>query len=152
MKFLHPLFMTVVFYLLYQQREVGLSLLGLNQRSPDAAQRQGILDRHRQQAVLLLVLTTLGLFGGIGSMIYVIGRPPFMFSYGHAFLGTLALATLVTTFGLGTNIKKVVKPKIQERFLRFHANLFYLIALFAGLTLCTGLAVLVLGPAALAAQ
>ncbi len=151
MKFLiglvHPIVMLAFFYLLYAQRQIGTRIAALKERSPDYDSRPGLLVKHLQQARLLLILGFAGLIGGVIITTYVLGAPqPLVHTYGHGFFGLIILSVLVAAYFLGSSVKHVVKPKIQERFFGFHANMIYLMAVFGLCSLATGLWVLVKGP------
>ena len=146
MSLIHPLFMLAFFYVLYVQRSVGQRILSLKERSPEFDQRDVLIGKHLSYGVILLVMIIGGLIGGIVMTSMVLKAPaPFLHTYGHGFLGVLGLSGLVIMFLLGKNIKHVVKPKIRERFLRFHVQMIYLMAGTGLLSMVTGLIVLFRG-------
>ncbi|MFZ2959964.1 MAG: hypothetical protein WA705_24045 [Candidatus Ozemobacteraceae bacterium] len=146
MRFLHPLFMLGFFGLLYQQRALGFKILGLKERAPDFADRGSLLQKHRTWAIGLLIWGILGMIGGVVMTLKVLEAPTaFQHTYGHAFCALLVIACVFCAFALGVSIKKVVKPKIRERFLSFHVNIVYVIMAFGTLALATGAGVLIWG-------
>lgn len=151
MKFLvsliHPLVMLGFFYVLYMQRQLGVQIAALKERSPDFDSRPGLLMKHLQQARLLLIVGFAGLLGGVIVTSYVLGVPqPLAHTYGHGFFGLIILSVLVAAYFLGTSIKHVVKPKVRERFFGFHANMVYLMLVFGICSVATGIWVLIKGP------
>ncbi|MBF0500586.1 MAG: hypothetical protein HQM09_10680 [Candidatus Riflebacteria bacterium] len=146
MRFIHPLFMLGFLACLYQQRVLGLTILGLKGNAPEFSDRGSMLEKHVSWAYGLLAYIILGMIGGIAITLRVLNAPEaFQHTYGHGFFGILALTGLICAYFLGVSIKKVVKPKIRERFRNFHTNIFYIIALFAGLSLISGAGVLIFG-------
>lgn len=147
MTFLHPLFMVGFFYFLYCQRGLGISIRSLNEHSPEFSQRGAMLARHRTWGLWLVGWAVAGMIGGFAMTIGVMKLPlPLQHTYGHGFFGLLAVAALVAGLWLGMTVKKVVKPKIRERFLTFHGNMVYVVAIFGLLSLLSGGWVLLRGP------
>lgn len=147
MTFLHPLFMAGFFYFLYCQRQLGVSILSLREHSPEFAERGSLLEKHRAWAYWLVGMAFAGMIGGLVITMGVMKLPlPLQHTYGHGFFGLLAVAALATGFWLGMMIKKVVKPKIRERFRSFHGNIVYVVAIFGLLSLISGGWVLLKGP------
>jgi hypothetical protein len=137
------------FYFLFQQMKLGQAILQHKERPGEGEPRGTLLDRHRSWGYWMIGYGVLGLIGGIvGALSFLSTDPiqPFLQTYGHGFMGTLALATLVIILFLGRNIRFITKPKIQKRFQSFHANMGYLVALFGLCSLITGALVLVWGP------
>lgn len=146
MSFLHPLCMLAFFYVLYLQRSLGLQILQLKERSPEFDKRPKYLESHVNYAYILLAIIVIGMFGGILGTVYALSAPaPFLHTYGHGFLGVLALACLVVIMIMGFNIKHVVRPKVRDRFFSFHMNLVYVIAGFGVFSFVTGLLILAKG-------
>ncbi len=146
MKFIHPLVMIGFFVFLYWQRVLGQKIAEMKEKSPEFVKRPGLLEQHRTWGYVLTGLCAAGLFGGIFITSSVLGaQQPFMQTYGHGFIGSVVLACLVMSLLLGLSIKSVVKPRIRERFLTFHMNMVYIIAVFGLLSAGTGLAVLIWG-------
>lgn len=148
MKLLHPIFMIGFIFWLYRQRSLGMSLLDRHGRNIDESKFKATIDRHRSWGWLLLGYCFVGLIAGaaLTSMVYPQITVVFGQTYGHGYIGTLLLGCLVMSLILGLSIKNVVKPKIRERFVTFHMNIVYLIAVFAVLSLLTGAGVLIFGP------
>ena len=146
MTFLHPLFMAGFFYFLFCQRNLGLSILTLKEHSPEFPGREALLEKHRAWGLWLVGMAFVGMIGGLAVTIGIMKISPLEQTYGHGFFGLLAVAALVTGFWLGVAIKKVVKPKIRERFRTFHANIVLVVALFGILSLISGSVVLLRGP------
>lgn len=145
-KFLHPLAMMGFFFFLYLQRELGLRILQIKDKSPDFKSRDSLIDTHRTYGYGLVAFAVIGLLAGIFITTSVLGAAsPFLQTYGHGFLGTLILACVVMGLVLGLSIKHVVKPKIRDRFLGFHTNMVYIIGIFGILSLITGGIVLTMG-------
>ncbi|HEY9070699.1 MAG TPA: hypothetical protein VIV61_10625 [Candidatus Ozemobacteraceae bacterium] len=149
MKLLHPLFMLGFMYWLYMQRNLGLSLLDHDRRHAPADDGfEGRKARHRTWGWLLTGFCFAGLIAGalLTGWVYPQIQEPFGQTYGHGYIGALGLGCLIISLILGLTIKSVVKPRIRERFVSFHTNIVYLIAVFAVLSLVTGAGILILGP------
>lgn len=146
MKFIHPAVMIGFFYFLYLQLVLGRKIQNLKEKSPEFVQRPNLLETHKTYGYALCGVCLAGLFGGIWLTASVLGAQlPFQQTYGHGFFGSLILACLVMSVVLGLSIKHVVKPKIRDRFMTFHANMVYIIGFFGILSLLTGLGVLIWG-------
>lgn len=155
MKFLHPIFMIGFVFWLFRQRSLGMSLLKRQGRhAGDESEVGTMIARHRTWGWMLAGYCFAGLIAGavLTGMVYPEITIPFGQTYGHGYIGTLGLGCLVMSLLLGLTIKRIVKPKIRDRFVTFHANFVYLIAAFAVLSLLTGAGILLLGPSHAATQ
>jgi len=149
MKLLHPLFMLGFVFWLYKQRSLGMSLLDRHGRTTgDENDLKASRAKHRFWGMILTGYCFAGLVAGaiLTGMVYPEITVPFGQTYGHGYIGALGLGCLVMSLVLGLTIKRIVKPKIRERFVAFHTNIIFLIAAFAVLSLLTGAGILVLGP------
>lgn len=149
MKLLHPIFMLGFLFWLYKQRSLGKSLLDRHGRiAKDETDFEATLAKHRFWGMILVGYCFAGLVAGaiLAGMVYPEITVPFGQTYGHGYIGALGLGCLVMSLVLGLSIKRVVKPKIRERFVTFHTNIIFLVAAFAVLSLLTGTCILVFGP------
>ncbi|OQA07779.1 MAG: hypothetical protein BWY66_01257 [bacterium ADurb.Bin374] len=149
MKLLHPIFMLGFLFWLYKQRSLGKSLLDRHGRlAKDETDFEATLAKHRFWGMILIGYCFAGLVAGaiLTGMVYPEITVPFGQTYGHGYIGALGLGCLVMSLVLGLSIKRVVKPKIRERFVTFHTNIIFLVAAFAVLSLLTGAGILVFGP------
>ena len=150
MKYFHPAFMLVLFALFFKVRSIALEALAVNPKSPDADQRDALIAKHGKFGITLIILFVGGFIGGIvGSVKFLHVSQPFMQSYGHAFIGIMILALLVTQIFLGKSIKNIKVPKIKKRFFSFHKGIFTFVIIMGILSLVTGAIVLISGPSAL---
>ncbi len=155
MKLLHPIFMLGFIFWLYKQRSLGMSLLDRHGRlASDETDAETSRAKHRFWGMILTGYCFAGLIGGaiMTGMVYPEITIPFGQTYGHGYIGTLGFGCLVMSLVLGFSIKRVVKPKIRERFVTFHTNMIFLIAAFAVLSLLTGAGLLVFGPSQVVTQ
>ena len=147
MRYLHPVFMIFVFLLVYYQARLGRKIYGLNPNAPEFQKRGLMLRIHRNISWVILFLAAGGLVTGVLSVRYFLNiLQPFAHTFGHGYLATLTITTILITHIIGFSIKNVIKPKIQKRFMMFHRNIIYVTALFALMSLATGIYVLITVP------
>lgn len=155
MKIVHPIFMLGFIFWLYKQRSLGMSLLDRHSRiAGDENDAQASRAKHRFWGMVLTGYCFAGLIGGVimTSMAYPEITVPLGQTYGHGYIGALGFGSLIMSLVLGFSIKRVVKPKIRERFVAFHSNAIFLIAAFAVLSLLTGAGLLIFGPSQVVTQ
>jgi|GEM_PF-1566981 len=155
MKLLHPLFMLGFMYWLYMQRSLGISILKRHGRDVSGEPSvEELVGKHRAWGWMLVIYCFAGLVAGAVLTKYLYPQITIDFgqTYGHGYIGTLSLGCILMSLVLGLSIKRVMKPKIRDRFVNFHTNIVYLIAVFAVLSLLTGVGVLVFGPGQAEAQ
>jgi hypothetical protein len=142
--------MILIAVFLFKNRNIGLEILAINMKSPDAEKRPELVAKHKKLGIALTVATFLGLIGGIVGVIYFLNVPqPFVRTYGHGFIGTLILSFLIVNIFIGGLIKKAKREKGIKRLKSFHFAIFYVVAVFIALSAITGAIVLISGPAAL---
>ena len=146
MSFVHPVIMAGFYYLLFLQRNLGKQIFELKERSPEYENRNQLLEKHKSYAFILLAVIFVGMIGGIIVTTYLLKSPmPLFHTYGHGFFGILSLAIIITVMILGFNVKNIVRPKIKNRFLQFHMNMVFLVAVFGAFSLLTGILTLTWG-------
>ncbi len=146
MSFVHPIVMAGFYYLLFLQRNLGKQIIELKERSPEYENRSQLVQKHKSYAFILLGVIFAGMIGGILVTSYLLQSPmPLFYTYGHGFFGILSLAIIIAIVVLGFNIKNVIRPKIKNRFLQFHINMVYLVAIFGVFSLLTGVLTLTWG-------
>jgi len=136
-------------YWVFMQRALGMSILKRHGRDVTGEPSVGkLMEKHRTWGWLLFAYCFAGLIAGavLTRHLYPQITVDFGQTYGHGYIGALGLACLLMSLVLGLSIKRVMKPKIRERFVAFHTNIVYLIAAFAILSLLTGVGVLAFGP------
>jgi hypothetical protein len=134
------------FYFCFVQMRLGKKIAAIKEKSPEYAERDVLIGKHRQNAIILLIWIVLGFVGGLVVAVKFLSVPsPLLHTYGHGFFGVLALSVIICTILLGFNIKHVTKPKIKARFFGFHAGMIFVLFGFGALSLLTGAIVLIRG-------